>query len=105
MRGGVIIRLSHALGMIPNQSSVYVTEIHVGRMISRPKLETFRFRHPVRVGAQLAVFAHEHLAGFLVSLQLPPGPTRGDVSPLAAAGVIDGRRVAGALPCPVERWQ
>src|SRR4030095_11156156 len=66
-------------------------------------LETLRFRHPVRVGAQLAVFAREHLAGFLVSLQLPQCPTRGNVSPLAAAGMIDGRRVTGVLPRAVER--
>src|SRR5262245_32166520 len=69
------------------------------------ELETFRFRHPIRVGAQLAVFSREHLRGSLVSLQLPARPTRSDVSPLAAAGMINGRRVAGALPRAVERRQ
>src|SRR6186997_1720613 len=69
------------------------------------ELESFRFRHPIFVSAQLAVFAREHLGGGLVSLQLPPRPTRSDVSPLAAAGMINGRRMAGTFPRAVERGQ
>src|SRR5262245_38563985 len=78
---------------------------YCGRSRWAKPLEAFRFRHPVRVGAQLAVFTHEHLSGFLVSLQLPPRPVRSDISPLAAAGMIDSRRVACALPRTVERGQ
>src|SRR6478735_6494331 len=54
-------------------------------------LDPFRFHVPVRIRAQAAVFAGEHLAGFLVAFERPHEPVRGDIGELAAAGMKDGR--------------
>ena len=58
---------------------------------------------PVAVRAELARVADEHRRRLLVVLELPEQPVRRDVRVFAAAGVIDGRRVAGAVAGPVER--
>src|SRR5580704_16750844 len=68
-------------------------------------LETLRSHVPVRIGAEAAVLADEHLAGFLVALEGPLEPVRGDIGELAAAGMKDRRGVAGVVPGAIKRGQ
>ena len=69
--------------------------VRYGRAARVRLLQPLRRRVPVRVRAEAAVLAHEHLRGLLVALELPSQPVRGDVRELAAARMIDGRRVPG----------
>ena len=66
-------------------------------------LDPLRSHVPVRIGAEAAVLAHEHLAGLLVALEGPTEPVRGDIGELATAGMKDSRGVAGVVPGAVKR--
>jgi len=62
----------------------------------------FRLHIPVRIRAETAVLAGEHLSGFLVAFERPQEPVRGDVGKLAAAGMKVRRAVSGVVPRAVE---
>src|SRR5207237_1032988 len=69
----------------------------------RSFLDPFRSHVPVRIRAEAAVLADEHRAGFLVAFERPAEPVRRDIGELAAAGMKDGRGVAGVVAGAVER--
>src|SRR6185312_15976715 len=66
-------------------------------------IDALRLYIPVRIGAETAVLAGEHLSRLLVAFERPQQPVRRHVGELAAAGMKVRRTVASVVARAIER--